>query len=167
MNKLTAVICGIICLLSCKIQYSMGNPGSIPSEASTFTVETFENRASLAPPGLSQTISEGLKDIILSQSKLQTQSEGGDLLFSGEITNYSNTITGLQNNDQAAQNILTITVNVTYVNPFDESKNFTKAFSGKEVYDASATLTEVEESLIESIKEQIAQAVFEAAFGDW
>jgi len=108
---------------SCKINYTLSG-ASIPIEAKTVSVKYFDNNASLAPPTLSQTFSEALRDKIISQTRLTLVKTNGDLSFEGAITNYIASPIAIQSNDQSAQNRLTITINVKYICSFDEKKNY-------------------------------------------
>lgn len=66
--------CGI------KIKYSFTG-ASIPVEARTISIATFQNRASLVVPGLTQTMTDALIDMCRAQTNLDMVSSGGDLSF--------------------------------------------------------------------------------------
>ena len=72
---------------SCGI-YSFSG-ASISNEVKSVSINLFENVASLAPPTLSNTLTEALKDKFSSETKLIPSNSDGDLIFSGRITNYS------------------------------------------------------------------------------
>ena len=119
-------ICTVIS--ACKINYSFSG-ASIPIEAKTVSVKYFETVASLAPPSLSQSFSEALRDKISSQTRLTLVNSNGDLNFEGKIINYIATPQAIQSGtDQAALNRLSITVTVKYTCTFDEKKNFEEYF---------------------------------------
>ncbi len=160
-------ILSTLLIVSCKVQYNLGNIGSIPEDANTFYVENFSSIASQASPLTSQIISENLKTLILSQSRLNTGDNYSDLVFTGTITNYIVSNAGLQSNDEAAQNKLTITVKVNYSNTNNEKDNFEKSFTAMELFDSDASLLDIENELILAIAEQINQKIFDEAFGEW
>ena len=94
---------------------------SIPSGASTFQVNFFENQAGSRPgstvdPGLDRDFTLALQDIILGQTNLNLVNSGGDLVYEGEITQYSITPMTSTANLTAAQNRLTMNVNLRYFN---------------------------------------------------
>lgn len=167
---------GVFALLqACSVKYSLGNPGSIPPEAKTFTIPLFVD-GGVGPGYLTQNMTNALRSVIISQSRLAQQNEGGDLVFEGKVTQYVTDVAGLQGtttttntntSDLAAQAVLTIKVKVKYTNPYDETKNFDQEFSDKEFYPAQAILSNVENELITRIVDKIAQAIFDRAFGDW
>ena len=101
------------------MHYSLSG-ASIPPEAKTISVQYFQNLASLAPPTLSQTFTEALRDKLSSQTRLTLVNKAGDLAFEGSISGYSTAPISIQSTDQAALNRLTITVNVKYTCSFDE-----------------------------------------------
>lgn len=151
---------------SCKMSYSFSG-ASVPPEAQTVSVEYFQNNASLAPPTLSQTFSEALRDKLSSQTRLGLINKGGDLAFEGSIAGYATTPIAIQSSDQAALNRLTITVNVKYTCSFDEKKNFEQTFSRFFDYPSTQSLAAVEDQLIRDINEQLVQDIFNRALNDW
>jgi hypothetical protein len=167
LKPIITVLISTTLLISCKVQYSLGNIGSIPEDANTFYVENFSSSAPQASPLTSQIISENLKTLILSQSRLNTSDNSSDLTFRGNITSYKVQNAGVQSNDQAAQNKLTISIKVSYKNKNNESDNFEKTFSASELFDANASLLDIENELIIAISEQINQMIFDEAFGEW
>jgi hypothetical protein len=169
MNKPGIFITFISLLLiaaGCKMSYSL-NGASIPVEAKTVSVLYFVNNSALAPPTLSQSFTEALKDICASQTRLSLVTKGGDLAFEGSITDYKVTPLAIQTNDQAALNRLTITVMVKYTNIFDEKKNFESSFSRYADYSASLSLASQEPSLIPLINKQLTEDIFNKAFNNW
>lgn len=153
-------------ITSCKVHYGFSG-ATIPPEAKTVAVQYFQTTATLAPPTLSQTFTEALKDRMSSQTRLALVSKNGDLNFEGSITGYSNSPIAIQSTDLAALNRLTISVNVKYSCSFDEKKNFEQTFSRFADYNSSQSLTTVEEQLIKDINDQITQDIFNRALNDW
>jgi len=150
----------------CSIHYSL-NGASIPPEAKTVSVQYFQNNSSLAPPTLSQSFTESLRDKLSSQTRLALVSKGGDLNFEGSITGYATAPIAIQSTDQAALNRLTITVSVKYTCSFDEKKNFEQSFSRYSDYNSTQSLTSVEDQLIHDINDQLVQDIFNKALNDW
>lgn len=151
---------------SCKMSYSFSG-ASIPPEAKTVSVLYFSNATSLAPPTLSQTFTEALRDKMSTQTRLALVNKGGDLNFEGSITGYDARPIAIQSTDQAAMNRLTITVNVKYTCAFDEKKNFELTFSRFYDYSSRENLASVENNLIQEINAQLVQDIFNRALNDW
>lgn len=156
----------ILLLQSCKVNYSFSG-ASVSPDVKTVSIQTFKNNASLAPPTLSQSLTEAVKDIFTSQTNLGIVSSSGDLNFEGEITNYLTSPVAIQSNDQAALNRLTISVSVKFSNAKDEKQNFETSFSRYADYSSSQNLSSVQESLIEEINKQLTQDIFNKAMINW
>jgi hypothetical protein len=150
----------------CKMHYSFSG-ASIPPEAKTVSVQYFQNQASLAPPTLSQTFTEALRDKLSSQTRLTLINKGGDLSFEGSVIGYSTAPMAIQSTDQAALNRLTISVNVKYACAFDEKKNFEASFSRFADYSSTQSLASVEDQLIRDINEQLVQDILNRALNNW
>lgn len=140
---------------------------SISPDIKTISIQYFPNYASLGPATLSQSSTEALKDLFIRQTSLSLISKNGDLQFEGQITNYNTAPVGIQSNDRAAANRLTITVEVRFTNTKDATQNFETSFSAFEDYDSNQDLTSVEQDLIEAINERLAQDIFNRSVSNW
>ncbi len=140
---------------------------SIPAEAKTVSIQYFENKADLIEPTLSQTLTDALRDRFSSQTTLNLLGSGGDLQLEGEITGYRTEPIAIQGDQTAALNRLTITVQVKYVNIFDESKNFDISFSRYSDYSSTEDLNTVQTGLIEVINEALVDDIFNKAVVNW
>lgn len=146
--------------------YSL-NGASIPAEARTVSVLYFTNNTALAPPTLSQQFTEAMKDICASQTKLGLVNKGGDLSFEGYISEYRTAPLAIQTNDQAALSRLTISVQVKYINKFDEKKNFETTFTRFADFNSTLSLASQEPTLIPLINKQLTEDIFNKAFNNW
>ena len=160
----------IVCLLAvicngCGI-YSFSG-ASIPAEAKTVSVQYFPNQSQLINPTLSNDFTTALRDAVMNQTSLDMVESGGDLSFEGEIIDYKTTPIAITAGQTAALNRLTITVNVRFVNTFDESKNFETKFSHYEDYPSDQDLNSVQESLTGTIIEALVEDVFNKALVNW
>ena len=140
---------------------------SIPPEAKTVSVQYFPNQAQLINPTLSNDFTTDLRDAMMNQTSLDMVDSGGDLAFEGEITDYRTTPVAITAGQTAALNRLTITVNVRFVNVFDETKNFETRFSHYEDYPSEQDLNAVQESLTGTIIEALVEDIFNKALVNW
>ncbi len=140
---------------------------SIPEDVKTISVKTFQNFATLAQVNYSQTFSEALKDVFISQTNLKLVASNGDLQFDGAITNYQITSVAVQGNETAAKNRLTITVKVNFINTKDKKQNFETDFTRFTDYDSSVNISTIEDGLIKEINNQLTQDIFNKAVGNW
>ena len=140
---------------------------SIPPELETVSVQHFENRALIINPSLSRDMTEALKDMFQSRTRLQLTNDIGDADFIGVIENYRSAPQAIQADEQASLERLTITVRVTYNNTADPELNFETSFSRYEDYDARIGLEAVEADLVKKIVAQITEDIFNRAFVNW
>ncbi len=164
---------GLLVLLigigGCKIRFSFTGV-NIPPEAKTISVAYFPNRAPIVYPSLSQDFTEILKDRLISQTPLNMMSDGGDLSFEGEITDYNTrpmAISQNQQQEQASLNRLSITINVKFINQIDPTKNFESKFTAYEDYSSDRGLDAVEGELVPLIIDKIIEDVFNKALVNW
>jgi hypothetical protein len=155
----------VVFLHGCGI-YSFSG-ASIPPEAKTVSVQYFPNQSQLINPTLSNDFTTALRDAIMNQTPLDMVEADGDLAFEGEITDYRTTPVAITAGQTAALNRLTITVNVRFVNRFDETKNFESRFSHYEDYPSDQDLNSVQESLTGTIIEALVEDVFNKALVNW
>ena len=109
-----------------------------------------------------------LQDIIQSQTNLNLVSQGGELIYEGEIVDYRITPMTATADQRAAQNRLTITVMVRFTNRNKEDDNFEKRFSHFDDFDANQQLvgSQLNKSL-DVIFERITQDIFNESLAKW
>ena len=119
LNKILLIFFLLINTQSCGIYSFTG--ASIPPGVTTFQVNFFENLAGNRPgstvePGLDNEFTNALQDIIINQTNLNLVSEGGELIYEGEITKYSVTPMAATAEITAAQNRLEMSVDFRFFN---------------------------------------------------
>ncbi|NLE33535.1 MAG: LptE family protein [Bacteroidales bacterium] len=149
-----------------KIKYSFTG-ASIPVEAKTISVETFQNRASMVVPGLNQTVTDALIDMCRAQTNLDIATTGGDLSFEGEITDYKTQPLTVSGDEQAAMNRFSISVRVVYTNSFDSELSFDQTFSRYQDYNSTLLFEDVAPSLTDEIIKMLTEDIFNRAFVNW
>ena len=168
MKKTTIIFMFLLVTLlisSCGIyKFNGGSTG----DAKTIQVDFFPNQASLIEPQLSQRFTQEMQDLFLRQTNLDLTNTGGDLRFEGEITGYRINPMSATSQQTAAQNRLTITVNVRFYNRLKEEEDFEKQFSFYSDFDANAQLTGgVLDGALDEILERVIQDIFNASLGNW
>jgi len=146
--------------------YNFTGTGKI--DAKTFQVNFFQNNAELIEPGIDRTFTLALQDILQNQTNLNLVKNGADLTYEGEITDYRISPMMATADIQAAQNRLTIRVNVRFTNKNKEADNFEKPFEFYYDYPAAQQLTGATlNSAIKVIFERITQDVFNESLAKW
>jgi hypothetical protein len=144
------------------------------TNAKNISFQEFYNNTDLGPANLGQTFTNRLKDYFIQNSNLSVVQENGELQMEGVITNYSLTpIAPTATGDARAINSasstrLTISVKVTYINSLDEAMSFKdKSFSFFKDFSNDQNLSDIEESFIRQIFDQIALDIFNASIANW
>ena len=104
---------------------------------------------------------------MLNQTNLELTGVNGDLIYEGEIIEYRVTPTTATAQQTAAQNRLTISINVRYFNTNNEEDNFEKKFSHFYDYADTAQLQSVKSNAHEEIFERITQDIFNQSLAKW
>jgi len=152
-------------LSGCSV-YNFTGTGKI--DAKTFQVNFFQNNADLIEPGIDRTFTLTLQDLIMNQTNLNLVSNGGDLVYEGEITDYRITPMTATADQQAAQNRLSIRVNVRFMNKRKETDDFEKSFEF--YYDFPGRDLPTGSVLNEAIRvifERITQDIFNQSLAKW
>lgn len=152
-------------LNSCSV-YNFTGTGQI--DAKTFQVNYFQNNADLVEPGIELQFTRSLQDLIQNQTNLSLTNSGGDLVYEGEITDYRISPMTATADQRAAQNRLTIRVNVRFTNRKKEADDFEKSFSF--FYDFPGTNLPNKAQLtpaLEEIFERITQDIFNESLAKW
>ena len=163
--KLLSILILAISVNSCSV-YNF--TGAKPINAKTFQVNHFQNNAALIEPGIDRTFTIKLQEIIQNQTNLNLTGSNGDLLYEGEIVEYRITPMQATANQNAAQNRLTISVNVRFSNKNKEADNFEKRFSFYYDYDGSTQLVGSKlTDALDTIFERITQDIFNESLAKW
>ena len=151
---------------SCGIYSFTGT--SIQPEVKTVTINYFEYKALKVNPSLSNQMTGAMQDKFLKLTKLEQVEMEGDIEIIGAITGYDVKATAVTANESVAQNRLTVTVKVSFVNrKFPEDNFDDKSFSAYQDFDAMQSLESVESTLCEDIVEQLCEDIFNATVAQW
>ena len=151
---------------SCRVSYSFTGANISPA-VKTFSVYYFPNRARLVNPTLSQSFTEALREKLQRQTPLNELEEDGDLIFEGQITGYEVRPMSIQKEDMAALNRLTVSIRVKYTNNIDPDQSIEQTFSAFEDFDATSSLSAVEDGLVPEIITKLTEDIFNATLANW
>ena len=164
--RLIIIFCFLTILINgCGI-YSFSG-ASIPENAKTININYIKNNADLIQPNLSNLLTESLMSKCQAETGLTITNKSSDLLFSGEITRYEVQPISIQDNEIAAQNRLTISLKINYINNLDSSLSFEKNFTDYVDFDSGSILSEIEEELSIVIVNNLVEDIFNSAFMNW
>lgn len=159
-----------VLLLGCKYYSFTG--ASIPEGAETVQVNFFVNNAanevgSVFEPGLDRDFTNAVQEMLLNQTNLDLTNVNGHLIYEGEIVNYRVTPMTATAQETAAQNRLTMSVNVRYFNTLNEDDDFEKKFSFFFDFDAATQVQSIQTEAHEILFERITQDIFNESLAKW
>lgn len=170
MKKLAVLLFVAVLFGDCSVKYSFTG-AQIPAAANTFSVAYFPNNAMYISPTLANALTEGLRDRMMRQTRLNQVSENGDLSFEGEITNDVEAPASITADDNApaAMNRVTVTVTIRFNNIHSPEWSFTngKTFTAFAEYAASSPRLSVEDQLVTEIVEKLVDQIFNASVANW
>lgn len=141
---------------------------SVASNIETFQVNFFRNNAPIVEPGLDRLFTQSLQDIIVNQTSLDLTNQNGDLIYEGEIVEYYVAPITATAQNTAAQNRLTISVNVRFFDTKNEGNDLEQRFSFYYDYGGSLQLTGSQrDDAVNVVFERITQDVFNATLAKW
>jgi hypothetical protein len=168
MKKLLYIISFLVCSIIITSCGAYSFTGGSTGDAKTIQIDFFANQAILVEPNLSQRFTQDLRELFTRQTNLTLTKSNGDLYFSGEITDYRVTPMSATSDQTAAQNRLTITINVRFVNKLVEKDDFEQQFSFYSDFGANTVLSgSVQEAAFDEIIERITQDIFNASVAKW
>lgn len=142
--------------------------GAKPIDAKTFQVNYFQNNSELIEPGIELKFTRSLQDLIQNQTNLSLTNSGGDLVYEGEITDYRISPMTATADQRAAQNRLTIRINVRFTNKNKEEDDFEKSFSFFFDYNGDEQLVGSKlTDALDEIFERITQDIFNESLAKW
>lgn len=134
----------------------------------TVQVDYFQNNAPIVEPGVARSFTLKLQDLLLNQTSLDLVNRGGDLVYEGEITQFYISPITATSNSTAAQNRLTITVNLRFYNTKEPLKDFEQPFSFYYDYPGDQQLTGSKlQAAVEIVFERLTQDIFNKSLANW
>lgn len=167
MKKIKIIITTLIITIavaSCGL-YNFTGTGDL--NAKTYQVNYFQNNAPIIEPGLDRDFTLALQDFILNQTSLDLVRANGDLVYEGEITEYRVSPMSATANNTAAQNRLTIGVQVRFTHKNRPEDDFDKRFSFFYDYPATSQLASVKSTAFQEIFDRITLDIFNASLANW
>ena len=164
-TKLYYILIIAVLYTSCGL-YSFSG-ASIAEEVNTVCINYIQNEAKLIEPNLANKFTEALITKCQTETNLATVSNTADINFSGRIVQYEVEPIAIQKNETAAQNRLTISVEISYINQINESENFKQTFVDYADFDSNQNFSNIEETLNNIIIANLIDQVFNKAFMNW
>ena len=158
---------GCLMLTSCSISYKFNGASIDYNTTKTITIEQFPIRSSYVWGPMQAMFNNELTDVYAKSTRLQQVRRNGDLIISGEITDYSQMNQAVGADGYSAQVSLRMTVNVRFTNNKDHNQDFEQQFSATTQYDSTQQLSAVQEELVQEMCENIVDQIFNATVANW
>ncbi len=164
-NRLILLV--IIGMMSqaCKIYSFTGT--TLSNDLKTISIQNFVMNTAGGPPNLSLSFAEKLKEYYQRNTNLKIKPNDADLLLEGAITGYELSPVSATSGDKAAMNRLTIKVEIRFVNRQDDSQSFEKEFSFYQDFPQEQILSQVENTLVPKIIDQLVLNIFNDTAAQW
>ena len=163
-HMLAAVIL-VLLIQGCGIYSFTGT--SIQPDVKTVTINYFEYTALKVNPSLSNELTEVLKERFRKMTRLEQVDLDGDLELTGTVIGYDVRATAITADEVAAQNRLTVSVKLDFMNRLYPEDDFSKNFSAYADYDSTNSLDAVEATLCEEIIDKLIEDIFNATVANW
>lgn len=157
----------MLLLTSCSISYQFNGASIDYNKTKTITIEQFPIRSSYVWGPMASMFNNELTDVYARSTRLQQVRRNGDLVISGEITDYSQMNQAVGADGYSAQVSLKMTVNVRFTNNADHTQDFERQFSATTQYDSRQQLSAVQEELVEQMSKDIVDQIFNATVANW
>jgi len=155
----------LLCNSCFTVSYSTKG-GSV--EGKTFSVQYVENQARIVEPGLSQQVTEALKDYMQKNTNLIMVNNNADNEFEAVISGYEPSVPStVVAGDQASQNKFIITVKVKFSCNVNPKLDFESSFSRYRTYGVEENFESVKADLTDEILKEIMDDIYKRAFVNW
>ena len=162
------VLCFSFFLLTgCRVSYKLNGASIDYSKTKTIEIAEFPIRSSYVWGPMGPMFNNKLKDMFADHTRLQQVKRNGDLVLSGEITQYSQRNKSVSSEGYSAQTELSITVNVRFTNNKNHKEDFEKQFTASQSYATTQSLNSVQEQLVSQMCDDLINQIFNAALANW
>jgi hypothetical protein len=168
MQKIKYILLTLVLITTTQSCWKYSFTGVSDLKAETFQVNYFQNNSALIEPGLERDFTIALQDLLTNQTSLGLVTSNGDLVYEGEISEYRISPTTATSDNRAAQNRLTISVQVRFYDKNDTEAELDQRFSFFYDYPGSSQLVGSQKTAAhEEIFERITQDIFNATLAKW
>ena len=163
-----SVLCFLFLLLTgCSVSYKLNGASIDYSKTKTIEIAEFPIRSSYVWGPMGPMFNNKLKDMFADHTRLQQVKRNGDLVLSGEITQYSQRNKSVSSEGYSAQTELSITVNVRFTNNKNHKEDFERQFTASQSYATTQSLNSVQEQLVSQMCDDLINQIFNAALANW
>lgn len=173
MKRMLIAILSIAVMTACSVSYSFKGIDIDYTKIKTMELRDMTNQAPLLQMPLVISFNEHLKDVFTRNTKLSFVEAGGDLELEGEIVRFDLTPmsvkeTGGDNNQiRASETRLTMSVKIRFRNNVNSAKDKEETITAYRDFDSSLMFDDVQDTLMDELKKDIADQIFNSTLSDW
>lgn len=153
-------------VVACSISYSFTGTNINYDVTKTIQIDKVTNRAPYGWAPMEAMFNNKLQDKYANSTRLRNVRRNGDLQIAGEITGYDQFNKSVSADGFSSQVQLKMTVNIRFKNA-KNNQQWEKQFSATTQYDATQSLSAVQETLVNQMIEDIVDQIFNATVADW
>lgn len=161
-----AALALLVGLAACSVKYSFTSTSINYDIVKTIQMDNVANRAPYGWAPMEAMFNNKLQDRFINQTRLRQVKRGGDMHIAGEITAYDQFNKVISADGFSSQVQLRMTVNIRYDCP-KMNKQWEKQFTATSQYDASQSLSAVQEQLVTEMINDLTDQIFNASVADW
>ena len=165
MKRTALILVSALLVVSCGIYSFTGT--SIQPDVKTITIPYVEYKALRVNPSLAGDLTDALQEKFRKLTRLEQVDQDGDLELVVEVTGYDVKATAITANEMAAQNRLTVGVQIAFTHRKYPEDDVNQSFSAYEDFDATQSLEAVESGLCETIIDKLVEDIFNATVAQW
>lgn len=163
----TALLAATLWLVvSCSISYSFTGTNINYDVTKTIQIDKIANRAPYGWAPMEAMINNKIQDKYANGTRLRMVKRNGDLQLAGEIVSYDQFNKAVSADGYSSQVQLKLSVNIRFKNT-KSNVQWEKQFSATTQYDATQSLSAVQETLVDQMLEDIIDQIFNATVADW
>jgi hypothetical protein len=165
----TLALMAVVGLVLAGCSYYSFTGATIPSHLRTVAIPIAEDLTASPIPGLDDQLTELLIARFVRQTRLQLEPSetAADAVLNARIERYQNQPTAVGGGERAAQNRVTITIAVRYLDRLREEELLARTFSSHSEYDPLTEGIDGERRAAMEALRNIADDVFTSATSNW
>ncbi|UWW96791.1 MAG: LPS assembly lipoprotein LptE [Candidatus Cardinium sp.] len=145
---------------------------ALSPDVKTFSIQTFHTEVSDGPIDMPSNLTEALKEKLSRSTPLTREEKDGDIQYEGIIKSFSyrTTFSTKSDNNDTPKEVqrLTITIEVSFINRFDEEASFKKKqFSASEDILYTENQLEKEPELVKKIFTKLVDEIYNKSLDNW
>lgn len=153
-------------VVSCSISYSFTGTNINYDVTKTIQIDKIANRAPYGWAPMEAMMNNKIQDKYANGTRLRIVKRGGDLQIAGEITSYDQFNKAVSADGYSSQVQLKLGVNIRFKNT-KTNQQWERQFSATTQYDATQSLSAVQETLVDQMLDDIIDQIFNATVADW